>query len=59
MGRYVTAVANEQGQPCRYADVVDISRAREENTRRAALTQEVAARANSRLVVKASRAPTF
>ena len=43
--RYVTAVANEQGRRVRYADVVDVGRAREENTPASrAYTQEVPAR---------------
>jgi len=43
--RYVTAVANEQGRRVRYADVVDLGRAREETTPAShAYTQEVPAR---------------
>ena len=43
--RYVTAVANEQGRRVRYADVVDLKRAREDTTPAShAYTQEVPAR---------------
>jgi len=43
--RYVTAVANEQGRRLRYADVINLGRAREESTPASrAYTQEVAAR---------------
>jgi hypothetical protein len=43
--RYVTAVANEQGRPVRYDEVLDTSRAREETTPATrAYTQEVPAR---------------
>ena len=43
--RYITAVANEQGRRVRYADVVDLARAREQNTPASrAYTQDVPAR---------------
>jgi hypothetical protein len=45
--RYVTAVASEQGRHVRYADVVDLGRARKETTPAShAYTQEVPARAD-------------
>jgi hypothetical protein len=45
--RYVTAVANEQGRRVRYADVIDLDRAREEATPASrSYTQEVPARAD-------------
>jgi hypothetical protein len=45
--RYVTAVANEQGRRVRYAEVVNLSSAREESTPAShAYTQEVPASAD-------------
>lgn len=45
--RYVTAVANEQGRRIRYADVINVGRARMESTQAShTYTQEVAARAD-------------
>jgi hypothetical protein len=45
--RYITAVANEQGRRIRYADVINLGRARAESTQAShTYTQEVAARAD-------------